>query len=154
MFLQGGFFFFLRLMGMITFNTKMTKLSPLSWERRNGDHKVFQFHARSLWQFMRACTLPLTGLSLPKLTGLVTHFSDRKDLFQECKKSSSDLLRFLPKETPFFTYQLKDVFVFHSSLYTLAPGSSAELHRRRLGLFTWINHRKRVSKSDSNSHRG
>lgn len=56
----------------------------------------------------------------------VTDFSDRKDSFQEYKKSLSDLLQSLPEETPFFTQQLKDVFVFHPSLNTLASGSSAD----------------------------
>lgn len=77
-----------------------------------------------------------------------TDFSDKRDSFQEHRKSLSDLLLSLPEETPFFTQQVKDVFVFHLSLNTLASGSSAEHHHRGFGLFTYINHRNTLSKLD------
>jgi len=78
----------------------------------------------------------------------LTDFIDRKDLFQEYKKSSSDL-RSLPEETPYFTPQLRDAFVFHHSLNTLALGSSAEHPHRGFGLFTQIYRGNTVSKWDS-----
>lgn len=94
----------------------------------NGDHS---FPGSFSAIFTMVYTIPLprsipTEAPIRAHRTFVTDFNNRNNSFQEHKKSLSDLLQCLPEEIPFFTQQLKGVFVFHPSLNTPLWGGSPE----------------------------